>query len=123
MIQSDKADNIDLLLKSISYLERKGYEDIKADLEGYTTPKSFTKKDGDISLTPDITAMRAGKKHYFELSVKSQEPTLLKTKWRFLEVLSSMKDERFKIITARGHYKFTTEMLGDLNLKKEPIKL
>ena len=123
MIHLDKPESTELFEKSISYLEKKGYQDIKADLEGYESPKSYLKKDGDISLTPDITAMRDGRKHYFEVSVKSHKPTLLKTKWRFLEVLSNMNDQRFKIITARGHYKFTNSMLADLNLKKTPIKL
>ena len=123
MTQIDKADNIELLEKSIRYLEHKGFEDIKVDMEGYEKPKSYLQKSSSISLTPDITAFRAGTMHYFEISVKSEEPTLLKTKWRFLDVLTRMKDQRFKIITARGHYKFTNDMLNDLNLEKTPIKL
>ncbi len=41
----------------------------------------------------------------------------------FLDVLTRMRNERFKIITRRGHYKFTNEMLEDLNLQKNLIKL
>jgi hypothetical protein len=123
MIQIDKEENTETLKESITYLENRGFENIKADIEGYETPKSYNKKGSDISITPDIVAERAGIKHYFEVSLKSQKPKLLKSKWRFLDVVSRMKNERFKIITKRGHYKFTNEMLKDLNLEKNLIKL
>tara|TARA_R110002073_G_scaffold72537_1_gene177470 strand:+ start:466728 stop:467099 length:372 start_codon:yes stop_codon:yes gene_type:complete len=123
MITLDKKDNSDILKESVTYLENYGYNNIKADVEGYTTPKSYHKKGSDVKITPDIVAEKAGKKHYFEISIKSEEPNLLKSKWRFLDVLTRMRDDRFKIITRRGHYKFTQDMLDDLNLDKVPIKL
>ncbi|MDC7994969.1 hypothetical protein [Altibacter sp. HG106] len=123
MVKADKKENDEILLESIQYLEKKGFENIKADLEGYETPKSYNKKGSDVSITPDIVAERAGIKHYFEVSLKSEKPSLLKSKWRFLDVLTRMKNHRFKIITRRGHYKFTNEMLADLNLEKNLIKL
>jgi len=123
MIAQDRVENESFLKESLSYLENLGFENIQADLEGYETPKSYLKKGSDISITPDIVAEKAGRKHYFEIGLKSEEPTLLKSKWRFLEVLTRMKDDRFRIITRRGHYKFTQDMLDDLNLDKKPIKL
>lgn len=123
MTHIDKLESTEVIKDSIEHLERKGYENIKADIEGYETPKSYHKRGSDISITPDITAERAGIKHYFEISLKSAKPTLLKSKWRFLDVLTRMKNHRFKIITRRGHYKFTNEMLEDLNLQKALIKL
>jgi len=125
MIAKDKAENIEFLKESLTYLENLGFENIKADIEGYETPKSYLKKGNgsEVSITPDIVAEKAGRKHYFEIGIKSEEPTLLKSKWRFLDVLTRMKDDRFKIITRRGHYKFAQDMLDDLNLDKNLIKL
>ncbi len=123
MVQIDKQENTETLEESVAYLENKGFENIKADIEGYETPKSYKKAGSDISITPDIVAERAGIKHYFEVSLKSEKPNLLKSKWRFLDVLTRMKNHRFKIITRRGHYKFTNDMLEDLNLQKNLIKL
>ena len=123
MVQIDKQENTETLEESVAYLENKGFENIKADIEGYETPKSYRKAGSDISITPDIVAERAGIKHYFEVSLKSEKPHLLKSKWRFLDVLTRMKNHRFKIITRRGHYKFTNDMLKDLNLEKNLIKL
>lgn len=123
MTTLDKAENTKFIQESLSYLENLGYDNIQADIEGYETPKSYHKKGSDITITPDIVAEKAGRKHYFEISLKSEEPILLKSKWRFLDVLTRMKDHKFRIITRRGHYKFTQDMLDDLNLDKEPIKL
>jgi hypothetical protein len=123
MVHSDKKENEDFLQESITYLENRGFENIKADTDGFETPKSYHKKGSDDTITPDIVAERAGVKYYFELSLKSKRPVLLKSKWRFLDVISRMRNERFKIITRKGHYKFTNEMLDDLNLQKNLIKL
>ena len=123
MIAIDKSENQELLKESVSYVENLGFENIKADIEGYETPKSYHQKGTDFTVTPDIVGEKAGRKHYFEVSYKSAEPKKLKSKWRFLEVLTRMKDNRFKIIAYRGHYKFTEEMLQDINLDKNLIKL
>lgn len=123
MIKADKQENTDLIVESIDYLEKKGFKNIKADHEDYETPKSFVKKKNNVVITPDIVAEKAGRKFYFELGLKSEKPTLLKTKWRLLDVISRMRDHRFKIITKRGHYKFTNDILSDLNLEKDLIKL
>lgn len=124
MIYTDKEKYSDILSNSLAYLENIGFENIKADAEGYETPKSYHKRGSDINITPDIVAEKEGRKHYFELSLKSDQPKLLKSKWLFLNTLSTMKSHRFKIITTRGHYKFTNEMLDDINLNdKKLIKI
>ena len=123
MLLEEKDENREVLLESVAYLENKGFENIKADVEGYEMPKSYRKKDSDVVITPDIVAERAGIKHYFEISLKSNKPRMLKSKWQFLDTLTRMRNQRFKIITRRGHYKFTDEMLKDLNLEKNLIKL
>lgn len=59
MIKADKDKYSDVLEDSITYLENRGFENIKADIEGYETPKSFSKVGSDISITPDIVAIKA----------------------------------------------------------------
>ena len=124
MIYEDKAKYSDILENSITYLKNHGFENIKADMEGYETPKSYSKAGSDITITPDIVAEKEGRKHYFDISLKSEKPKLLKSKWLFLNTLSNLKSSRFKLITTRGHYAFTQEMLNDTNLtNKTPIRI
>ena len=123
MIKAEKLENQEILKESVAYLENRGFEHIQADVEGYDTPTSYHKKDSDYVITPDIVADRAGIKHYFEVSLKSEQPFLLKSKWKFLDTLTRMRNSRFRIITTRGHYKFTDELMKELNLEQEPIRL
>ena len=121
MITQDKEKYVEELNLSISYLENLGYSNIKADIEGYDSPKSYHKKGSNIDVTPDIVAEKEGRKHIFDLSLKSQKPRLLKSKWLFLNTLSQIKSYRFRLITTRGHYKFTNETIDELNL--DTVKL
>ncbi|WP_292949445.1 hypothetical protein [Olleya sp. UBA1516] len=123
MIAQDKEAHEDILKQSIKHLKFLGYENIKADLDGYESPKSFIKKKNSLVITPDITAYKRTKKYFFELGLKSEKPKQLKTKWRLLDVVTRMKDHRFKIITTKGHYSFTNKILSDLNIEKSLIKL
>ncbi|WCO01117.1 hypothetical protein [Psychroserpens ponticola] len=121
MIHEDKEKYQDILKDSVDYLEHHGFENIKADTEGYETPKSFTKKGSDIIITPDIVADKNGSKHYFDISLKSEKPKLLKSKWLFLNAFTALKSHHFKLITTKGHYKFTNEMLDDINLHNKSL--
>jgi len=124
MIYSDKEKYSDFLNDSLDYLKQKGFKNIKADIEGYETPKSYSKVGSDIVITPDIVAEKEGRKHIFDIGLKSSEPNLLKSKWLFLNTLSNLKSHQFKLITTRGHYKFTNEMLSNINLNdKKLIKI
>ncbi|MDX1364535.1 hypothetical protein [Arenibacter latericius] len=122
--KTDNPENEAFIKKSVSHLEAHGFENIKADIEGYDRPKSYLKKGSDTKITPNIVALKNGRKYYFEISLKSERPLMLKSKWLFLDTLSRMRSNKFKIITTKGHYKFTDNMLEDINLSdKVPIKI
>lgn len=125
MIHLDKeADKNDAFLnETIQYLENKGFENIKADTEGYDTPISFTRQDTGNSLTPDIVAEKRGIKYFFEVGLKSAKPKLLKSKWLLLDTLTKMKDYRFRIVSTRGHLSFTRDMIEEANLNKKVIRI
>ncbi|WP_053990257.1 hypothetical protein [Mangrovimonas sp. TPBH4] len=124
MIYTDKDKYSEFLNDSVDYLKQHGFENIKADLAGYESPKSYSKVGSDIVITPDIVAEKEGRKHIFDIGLKSSKPNLLKSKWLFLNTLSNLKSHRFRLITTRGHYKFTNEMLDAINLNdKKLIKI
>ena len=121
MVTTEKLENEEFLKKSIHHLEIHGFEQIKADLEGYERPKSYHKKDSEIRITPDIVAFKNGRRYVFDISLKSDKPRLLKSKWLFLDTLSRMNADHFKIITTKGHYKFTSNMMQDIHLTDESL--
>ena len=116
MIAQDKEKYKDELKRAISYLENIGYGPIKADLDGYETPKSYHNKERNITVTPDIIAEKEGRIHIFDLSLKSENLRLLKSKWLFLNTLSQLKSYRFRLITTKGHYKFTHKTKDAIHL-------
>lgn len=91
MVQSEKIENKEFLEKSIHYLQNTGFKNIRADIEGYDTPKSFIKKGSETKITPDIVAEKNGRKYFFEISLKTEKDRLLKSKWLFLDTLSRLK--------------------------------
>tara|TARA_R110002167_G_scaffold231328_7_gene436563 strand:+ start:5304 stop:5678 length:375 start_codon:yes stop_codon:yes gene_type:complete len=124
MVAIEKLENKEFLEKSIRHLISSGFENIEAEIEGYESPKSYLRKENDTRITPDIVAFKNGKKFFFEIGLKSQKPRLLKSKWLFLDTMSRMYSHQFRIITTKGHYKFTDSMLEDINLtNKVPIKI
>lgn len=123
MIALDNLNNKEILKDSITYLEKSGFKNIKAKVVGYDSPRSYHKVGSDISMSPDIEAKRNGITHYFEISLKLDQPQLLKSKLQFLSTITKMKDYRLKVITRRGHLKFTQDILADLHLDKHPIRL
>ncbi|KPM30914.1 Hypothetical protein I595_2892 [Croceitalea dokdonensis DOKDO 023] len=124
MVTKNKQENSEIIEKSIQHLEYKGFENIKADIAGYPTPKSYLNKERDTKITPDIVAEKNGRTYFFEISLKTNKESLLKSKLLFLDALSRMNSNRFKIITTKGHYRFTDSILSALNLSvKTPIRI
>lgn len=124
MIGKQKLENIAILEKSINHLQAQGFENINADMPGYETPKTFLKKGAGSNMVPDISAVKNGIKHYFDISLKLDKPSILKSKWLLLDTYSRLNAAVFKIITTKGHFKFTDQLLEDINLtNKEPLKI
>lgn len=123
MLTLDKTNNLAILQESVKYLEKQGFKNIRAEIEGYQKPTTYHKVGSEDHIGPDIEAERGGNKHYFEIGVRSEKPQQLKSKWEFLETLSKLRHYRFKVITRRGHYKFTQDMLDELHIDQNPIRL
>jgi hypothetical protein len=112
------------LEKSINYLKTRGFEDIKTSLSGYESPKSFVLQNDGLTLSADITANKNGQKFLFDTGLKSKEIKLLKSKWLLLDTIARRKSYHFKIITTRGHFKFTDNMLNEINLtNKKAVRI
>jgi hypothetical protein len=124
MILKEKEEHLELIKKTISYLETKGYLNIKADIEGYETPKSFKMTSQNMDITPDIMADTSnGKTQYIEVGMKSETPQLLKSKWKFLKTISEMKNRGFKVVSHRGHYTFADQIMSELEMAKPSIRI
>lgn len=124
MVKTEKLEHQNIFKKTINHLKATGFDNIKADIPGYENPKSFVRKSTGTEVTPDISATKNGRKYFFDISLKSNRSSQLKSKWLLLDTFSRLRSGRFKIITMRGHFKFTEQLLNDINLtNKKPIKI
>lgn len=112
-----------LLKKIVEKLENLGYEDIKADVEGYEVPSKLIRQNDDIEFIPDITATLNGRKYYFEIARKTKEEVKLVGKWKLLMTLAEMKEGGFKVFVPHGQMKFTKELMKNHNIDFELEKI
>lgn len=117
MLLDEKNEYKNLIEKTIDYLKEKGHQNIKADIEGYESPKSYKMKSNGVELTPDIVSESStGKKNFVEVGIKSESVSLLKTKWKLLNILAEIKNSNFRIVSHKGHYRFTEDLISEMNI-------
>ncbi|MCJ8163416.1 hypothetical protein MKJ04_01090 [Pontibacter sp. E15-1] len=110
----------------IKFAQKSGYDNIKADFTGYTSPASLSMVNTDLTLTPDFTARRGNDKYYFELVVKNdheEEQRTLISKWKVLESVARMKGGCLRLFVPRGSYRFATTLLQQHNIEAQLTKL
>lgn len=113
-------DNYEVKVKKVvQQLESKGYENIRADIDEYEPPASYTNRSDNTQFVPDITATKDGSKFYFEISMKTEEQTKLAGKWRLLSTLAEMKNGMLKIFAPHGQMAFTNRILKKHNINCE----
>lgn len=110
----------------ISYAEKSGYQDIRADFEGYESPAPLTMVDKEVTLTPDFTAKRDENKYYFELVVKNGEQSdkrKLVSKWKALALIAKMKGGRLRLFVPYGSYKFAADLVNTHGIDAQLTKM
>lgn len=120
--QQKDPEMIDLLLEKI--VKKKGFENIRANAEGYETPAKIRRgKDTEEFFIPDCTGEVNGRKSYFELGMKSEDERELVTKWRLLSSLANHKHGKLYLAVPRGHMAFTNRILADYPISAEVVKI
>ena len=99
-------EKTDYIEKAIEIARSKGFKDFKASLDNFEDPKSFTKVSSDKEILPDFTAKRRGKKHYFDVVLKTDNIQPLITKWKLLSQLAELKNSKLILFAPRGHKTF-----------------
>ena len=120
--RESKAFN-DAFEKALLKLRQVGYTDIKADYEDYERPPGLINQRTKETFIPDITAISDERKHYFEISQKSDPKDLLVSKWKLLESMAQMRNGTFKIFAPKGTIKFTEGFIDKYNIKAEIIRI
>ena len=119
---------IDFYKKITNWASNKGFKNIKANAEGYETPKSFNRQveEGEDLITPDATATSFGSKSYFEIAVKPNDRGLrqrLISKWKLLSFLAQRKGGQLYLFAPHGNKSFTQDIMRRYGIKARFISL
>lgn len=109
--------------KAVTWIEKKGYAEIKADLEGHEAPKSFTRSATQTTVQPDLTARSLGRKFYFEVALKTDNTRDVVTKWKLLSQLAAMKDGKLIVFAPHGHRSFAEKLITNHRINAQIVSL
>lgn len=118
----------DFYRKVTSWASKKGFKNIRANVEGYETPKSFNRQveEGEDVVTPDATATSFGSKSYFEIAVKPNDRGLrqrLISKWKLLSFLAERKGGQLYLFAPHGNKSFTQRIMDRYGIKAKFVSL
>ena len=102
--------------KAITWAKRKGFNNLKANIENYDPPTSFRRKGIDEPLIPDITGVSLGGKHYVEIALKGGDESDIVSKWKLFSTMANMKEGKLYLLAPKGHRAFTDKLVKKYNV-------
>lgn len=107
----------------VKWAQSHGFKEIRANIEGYETPKSYERTQDNQVFTPDVTGVNMFNKHYLEVSMKTDKLMKDISKWKLLSELASMKGGKLYLMAPRGHVRYTRDIVTQHNIPAEVIKI
>jgi len=115
--------DVTLIEKAAAWAKSQGFDQIKANSEGYETPTQYTMKDQDKTYTPDLTGIFLGRKNYVEVITKNMDKEFLVSKYKLLSTLAKVKNGQFILLAPTGHKSFADKMVEDHQLNAKVHRL
>ncbi len=114
-----------LYQKAIEWAKRKGFSTLKVNIEDedFERPTSFNPQHADNAVTPDLTAMRRGRKSYFEIALKSANERFLVSKWKLMARLARLKRGKFYVLAPHGHRTFAMRLIKRYSIQAEVVSI
>ena len=108
----------------VQYLEKKGYEQIRAEVADLPRPSAITRQGDDQSFVPDVTAYKNGGKCYFEIVTEGKEDKLRTAgKWRLYSTLAEHRNGEFYLMVPHGKLSFTNRLLDTHGISATVMKM
>ncbi|MFD2933142.1 hypothetical protein [Spirosoma flavum] len=113
------------ITKVVEWVRVRGYNDIRANTEGYQTPISYGRQQDSEQFIPDVTGKQFDQESYFEVILKTNaaDASHLLSKLKLLSQLAAVKGGKLFLMSPRGHRSFAKEVLVETNIVAEVINL
>ena len=109
--------------KIIDWANKKGFRNIKANIDEFESPVSYAATNKDLTYTPDVTVKKRTKKSYLEIALKSDNISQKVSKWKLLSTLAAIKGGQFILFAPKGNKAFTQRIIDKYNLNAELVYL
>ena len=110
-----------LFKKAIEWAEKKGFQKIKANVEDFESPRSFSLSSSDAVIAPDVTGVKMGRKSFIQIALKSDNKREVVSKWKLFCTLASRKGGKLYLLAGRGHKSFAENIVRDYNLTNATV--
>ncbi len=108
---------------AISWIKRRGFQKVRAKVDGFNDPKTFHRKRDDESFTPDLSALHYGNRSYFEIALKSEPRQRLISKWTLLSELAAKKGGDLFLFAPHGHKSFAERIVENHDINACIVKI
>lgn len=112
----------EILPNVVKWAKTQGYDNIKANLEGFIKPKTYKREADKDNFTPDATGLNFSEKSYFEIIFKTDTPLRLITKLKLLSQLAAINAGTLYVIAPKGHVSFAQKLVNINNITATVIK-
>ncbi len=113
----------ELYKKAIAWAEKRGFTDIKANIDDFETPVPISRSGEGEAIMPDITGVAQGRKNYIEIAMKEDDKRTMVSKWKLFCTLTSMKGGKVYLLAGRGNKAYVTRVVEDYNLNATIISI
>ncbi len=118
------AKDPELYEKAIGWVKGKGFDKIRANVEGYDAPTTFRRdEEGGLIVTPDITAVKSRRKYYFELAEKDDDINTCVSKWKLFSSVASAQNGKLYLLAPHGHKAFASRVVDRHAIEAEVVAL
>ena len=107
--------------KALAWAESKGFKEIKANVDDFETPATFTSPGQKVAFIPDITGELYGRKSYIEIALKEGDKQTLISKWKLFCALAARKGGNLYLLASRGNKTFADNIVKSHNLHNAKV--
>ncbi|MEI7586130.1 hypothetical protein [Runella sp.] len=111
------------ILEVVKWLKKRGFEEIRANVEGYETPIGYALQSDEEKYIPDVTGRLFSENSYFEVVLKTDKVSRTISKLRLLSTLAAAKGGKLFLMTPRGHFNFAKDIALQHQIHAEVIKI
>jgi hypothetical protein len=113
----------DYILRVAAWAKSRGFNDIKANTEGFETPISYGRQQDGEAFVPDVTGQQFEQKSYFEVILKTDDVNHLTSKLKLLGQLASARGGQLYLMVPKGHLPFAKSVAANSRVVAELINL